>query len=151
MTTTDPLREAARGTVVPPPAPGARPPGPAVRRARVAVSRVDPWSVLKLAFLLSVALAVVTVVAVAVLWGILSAAGVFDSIASTVAKVAGSTTTTSSVTQFLSFSRVLGFTAIVAVVDAVLLTALATLGAFLFNLAAGLVGGVDVTLTEVAG
>lgn len=34
-----------------------------VRRARLVVSKVDTWSVLKLAFLLSVALGIITVVA----------------------------------------------------------------------------------------
>ena len=35
-----------------------------------------------------------------------------------------------------------------AVVDVVLITAIATLGAFLYNLAAGLLGGLEVTLAE---
>ena len=36
------------------------------RRARLVLSRVDPWSVMKLAFLLAVAVAIMTVVATAV-------------------------------------------------------------------------------------
>jgi hypothetical protein len=42
----------------------------------------------------------------------------------------------------------MGFTMIVAVVDVVLITAIATLGAFLYNLAATLLGGLEVTLAE---
>ena len=42
----------------------------------------------------------------------------------------------------------MGFTMIVAVVDVVLMTAIATLGAFLYNLAAALLGGVEVILAE---
>ena len=45
-------------------------------------------------------------------------------------------------------SRVMGFTMIVAVVDVVLITAIATLGAFLYNLAAALLGGIEVILAE---
>ena len=42
----------------------------------------------------------------------------------------------------------IGFTMLVAVIDVVLLTAIATLGAFLYNMAARLLGGVEVTLAE---
>src|SRR5690606_31438457 len=44
-------------------APKAKPPGP--RRVRLAVSRVDPWSVMKLAFLLAIAMGIGLVVATA--------------------------------------------------------------------------------------
>ena len=37
---------------------------------------------------------------------------------------------------------------LIAAVDVVLLTAIATLGAFLYNMAAALLGGIDVTLAE---
>ncbi len=37
---------------------------------------------------------------------------------------------------------------LVAVVDVVLLTAIATLGAFLYNMSAALLGGIEVTLAE---
>ena len=57
------------------------------RRARLVLSRVDPWSVMKLAFLLSIALAIVAVVAVFVLWSVLDAMGVFDSVGSTAESV----------------------------------------------------------------
>ena len=39
----------------------------------------------------------------------------------------------------------LGFTTLIAVVDVVLVTAIATLGAFLYNLSASLLGGLEVT------
>ncbi|MDP8932371.1 MAG: DUF3566 domain-containing protein, partial [Actinomycetota bacterium] len=50
--------------------------------------------------------------------------------------------------DYVGTSRVLGFTMLVAAVDVVLLTAIATLGAFLYNMAAALLGGVEVTLAE---
>ena len=40
--------------------------------------------------------------------------------------------------SFLSLPRVLIFTSVIAVIDVVLATALATLGAFIYNLSAGL-------------
>ena len=42
----------------------------------------------------------------------------------------------------------LGVATLVAVVDIFLITALATIGAFLYNITAALVGGVHVTMTD---
>jgi len=120
-----------------------------VRRARLRLTHVDPWSVMKTAFLLSVAIGIVTVVAVAVVWGVLGVAGVWDSINKTVIDVIGGDSgDTFDIRDYLGTSRVMGFTMIVAVVDVVLITAISTLGAFLYNLSAALLGGLEVTLTE---
>ena len=121
------------------------------RRARLRLTRLDPWSVAKMAFLLSIALGVVTVVAVALVWGVLDAAGVWDSINAMVYQVIGSDSGTDfDVENYLGTSRVIGFTMIVAGIDVLLLTAIATLAAFLYNLGAALLGGVEVTLAEDA-
>lgn len=117
------------------------------RRARLRVTRVDPWSVMKLAFLLSVALGVVTIVSVLILWGVLGAAGVWDSINKSVNDIVGDGSVWN-ISDYLGTSRVVGFTMIIAVIDVVLLTAVATLSAFLYNMAAALLGGVELTLTE---
>jgi hypothetical protein len=124
-----------------------RPRGP--RRARLRLVHLDPWSVMKTAFLLSIAIGIVTVVSVFVVWSVLGAAGVWDSINKTVADVVGGDQAQSfDVENYVGMSRVLGFTMIVSVVDVVLVTAIATLGAFLYNLAAALLGGIEVTLAE---
>ncbi|MFC4785875.1 DUF3566 domain-containing protein [Nocardioides sp. MAHUQ-72] len=126
-------------------APSGRPP----RRARLRLTRIDPWSVMKTAFLLSVAFGVVTVVSVLMVWSVLGAAGVWDSINQTVQDVVGGQDSAGfDVENYLGTSRVLGFTMLVAVIDVVLLTAIATLGAFLYNMAAALLGGIEVTLAE---
>ena len=125
----------------------ARPRG--TRKARLRLVHLDPWSVMKTSFLLSIAFGIVTVVAVAVVWSVLGAAGVWDSINQTVSDVLGGDSAQNfDVQNYVGTSRVLGFTMIVAVVDVVLITAIATLGAFLYNLAAALLGGVEVTLAE---
>ena len=124
---------------------GKRPP----RRARLRLTRIDPWSVMKTSFLLSIAFAIVLVVSVFMVWSVLSAAGVWDSINSTVQSVLGGETASSfDVEDYIGTSRVLGFTLLVAALDVVLLTAIATLGAFLYNMAAALLGGIEVTLAE---
>ena len=120
-----------------------------VRRARLRLVQVEPWSVMKTAFLLSVAIGVVTVVAVGIVWGVLGAAGLWDSVNSIVQDSIGdSSGAPFEIQKYLGTSRVLGFTMIVAVADVILITAIATLGAFLYNLAASLLGGIEVTFAE---
>jgi hypothetical protein len=120
------------------------------RRARLVLSRVDPWSVMKLAFLLSIALAIVAVVAVFVLWSVLDAMGVFDSVGSTVESVTRSQDNAQGINilDYVGLGKVLSITMVLSAVNAVLLTALCTLSAFLYNMAASLVGGLHLTFTE---
>ncbi|MGY5123346.1 DUF3566 domain-containing protein [Streptomyces nigrescens] len=122
---------------------------PRTRKARLRVARADPWSVMKVSFLLSIALGICTVVAVAVLWMVMNAMGVFSTVGGTISEATGSSDGAGFDLQaFLSLPRVLLFTSIIAVIDVVLATALATLGAFIYNLSAGFVGGVELTLAE---
>ncbi|MGW0292330.1 DUF3566 domain-containing protein [Streptomyces tuirus] len=122
---------------------------PRVRKARLRVSKADPWSVMKVSFLLSIALGICTIVASAVLWMVMDAMGVFSTVGGTISEATGSNESNGFDLQaFLSLPNVLLFTSIIAVIDVVLATALATLGAFIYNLSAGFVGGVELTLAE---
>ncbi|MFD7689790.1 DUF3566 domain-containing protein [Streptomyces sp. NPDC059781] len=122
---------------------------PRVRKARLRVSKADPWSVMKVSFLLSIALGICTIVASAVLWMVMDAMGVFSTVGSTISEATGSNESNGfDLQSFLSLPNVLMFTTIIAVIDVVLATALATLGAFIYNLSAGFVGGVELTLAE---
>jgi hypothetical protein len=124
---------------------------PRTRKARLRVSKADPWSVMKVSFLLSIALGICSIVAVAVLWMVLDTIGVFSTVGSTISEATTSEQGGSGgfdLVSFLSLSRVMTFTTIIAVIDVVLATALATLGAFIYNLSAGFVGGVELTLAE---
>ncbi|GGJ15228.1 DUF3566 domain-containing protein [Streptomyces brasiliensis] len=122
---------------------------PRTRKARLRVAKADPWSVMKVSFLLSIALGICTVVASAVLWMVMDAMGVFSTVGGTISEATGSNEANGFDLQaFLSLPHVLTFAAIIAVIDVVLATALATLGAFIYNLSAGFVGGVELTLAE---
>jgi hypothetical protein len=113
------------------------------------VLRVDPWSVMKLSFLLSIAAGIVLVVAAFVIWSVLDSMGVFASVGSTVSDVTSTDQTQGiDLVSFFSLSRVIGFTTLVAIVNVVLTTAISTLGAFLYNLTASFAGGLDVTLSD---
>ncbi|WP_371624620.1 DUF3566 domain-containing protein [Streptomyces sp. NBC_01116] len=122
---------------------------PRTRKARLRVAKADPWSVMKVSFLLSIALGICTVVASAVLWMVMDAMGVFETVGGTISEATGSNESNGfDLQSFLSLPRVLIFTSVIAVIDVVLATALATLGAFIYNLSAGFVGGVELTLAE---
>lgn len=116
------------------------------RRVRLTVSRVDPWSVMKLAFLLSVSIGIAIVVAAGVLWTVLDGMGVFTDVNGVVGQILDDPAF--DVNDYVGFSKVVSLATVIAVVDVVLLTAIATLGAFLYNLAGALVGGLHVTLSD---
>ena len=140
--------------VVPTPAPAAaaapaaspRPVGP--RRARLLVTRLDPWSVMKTAFMLSVSIGIVVLMATALLWWTLDVTGVFAAIGRTIDDVAGSGTSSFDFMSLVGFSRVMGIALVLTAIEIVLGSALATLFAFLYNLSVGLTGGLEVTLSE---
>lgn len=124
----------------------ARATGP--RRARLMVTRLDPWSVMKTSFMLSLSVAIVVLIALALLWWTLDVTGVFAAIGRTVDDVAGSATTSFDFLALVGFSRVMGVSLVLGAVEVVLSTALSTLFAFLYNLSVGLTGGLEVTLSE---
>ena len=133
------------------PATGAPSPAAAAARARrvkLTVSRVDPWSAMKMSFLISVALGIAGVVMVAVLWMILSGMGVFSEVNRLVGTIFSDAENPFDIMDFLGFGRVLSLSIVIGVIDVILLTALATLGAFLYNICSALVGGLQLTLTD---
>ncbi|GAB3674544.1 DUF3566 domain-containing protein [Angustibacter aerolatus] len=119
------------------------------RKVRLTLSRVDPWSVAKIGFLLSVAIGIAFVIMIGVLWTILDGMGVFADIDRTVRTVLGENGgSTFDLMQYVGFGRVLSLATVIGVIDVFLLTALTTLGAFLYNICSALVGGVQLTLTD---
>ncbi len=119
------------------------------RRARLYVSRFDPWSVTKAAFILSLAIGIVLVVAVTAVWFILDRTGVIESLSGTVTDVVGSTSGLDLITS-LGFGQVIGATLILVSVEIVLISILAGLFTILYNLTVGITGGVEVVLSEDA-
>lgn len=117
------------------------------RRVRLAVSRIDPWSVMKLSFLLSVAIGIMIVVAAAVIWLTLDGLHVFTEANDLVKQITGEESPIN-ILEYVEFRRVVSGATLIAVIDVFLLTALSTIGAFLYNIVAALVGGVHVTMTD---
>lgn len=121
-----------------------RRPGRGPRRANLQIKRFDPWSVLKLSLVLGVALFFVWLVAVGALYAVLDGMGVWDKINGLSTDLLQATGTE----PLISAGRVFGIAAIVGAVNIVLFSALATVGAFVYNVSADLAGGLEVTLAE---
>lgn len=114
---------------------------------RLTLSRVDPWSVMKIAFLLSVAIGIAMVVMIAMLWIVLQGMGVWDNV-NELLRTLETSGKTFDIMDYVGFGRVVSLSVVIAVVDVLLMTALATLGAFLYNICSSLVGGVQMTLSD---
>jgi hypothetical protein len=119
------------------------------RSALLSLQRVEPMSVMKFSFLISLVAWVVLFVAVAILYYTLSKLGVFTKIEQTVGLVTyNKNHPGSNAASWFRASRVLEYTALVCTINAILFTALATVGAALYNLVTSLTGGIEVTLRE---
>jgi hypothetical protein len=119
------------------------------RRANLVIARLEPWSVMKFSFLMALVAWVVLFVAVALLYFALSGLGVFDAIQRTLQSVTSSQQSAGvSLAGWTSAPRVLGYTMLIGAVNIVLITALSTIGAMIYNLVTHLGGGIEVTLKE---
>ncbi|WP_228282587.1 DUF3566 domain-containing protein [Brevibacterium atlanticum] len=117
------------------------------RTVRLTVSAVDPWSVMKMSFLMSVAIGIATIVAFIVLWIVLQATGVMSGLESTMSELAGAESAERIIGIF-GFGRVVAAGFIIAVINIVLMTALSTLAAFIYNIGSLIAGGFSLTLTD---
>ncbi len=120
------------------------------RKARLRLSRIDPWSMMKTAFLFSIAGFIISMVSVGVLWTVIEASGLLTDLNDFISTLVStpSDPTPFDIHQYLNGAKVLGFTAVIGAIDIVLFTALGTLGAFLYNLSATMLGGLELTLAE---
>lgn len=120
------------------------------RKARLRLSHLDPWSVMKTSFLFSIAGGIVLIVAVYAVWAVISSSGLFSNVNDIIASVVSTPGDTAPfrVEDYVNTSKVMGVAALLATVDVLIVTALATLGSFLYNLAAMMLGGLEVTLAE---
>jgi Transmembrane domain of unknown function (DUF3566) len=119
------------------------------RQAHLTVARVEPWSVMKFSFVMSLVAFVILFVAVSVLYGALSALGVFESLQRVVTNLTSSQDSAGvNAAKWFTASKVLGYTGLLGSLNIVLITAMCTIGAVVYNLTSRLIGGVEVTLRE---
>lgn len=119
-----------------------------VRRARLRIESIDPWSAVRTAFLLGISLAATITVTFTVLYLFLSALGLFDAIDRVLGDVTGTGAVDAGITATLSLPRVLVLSLLIGIFETVVLTALAAVFAFIYNATVPVSGGLDVTLSE---
>ena len=117
------------------------------RRARLQLRHVDIWSAFKISFVLSIAMFFIWMVAIGVLYGVLSALGVFETLNDLFGQL-GSASGSDVGGDVVTPGLVFGGAAVIGAINIVLMTALCTVGTFIYNLCADLVGGLELTLSE---
>ncbi len=118
------------------------------RQASLRLNHVEPWSVARISFAISVAMMIVGVVAMTIFWVVLNLVGVWDQVNEAVTSVLSDDSSSFNITDYLGFWRLIGLTLVLSAINVVLMTALATIGAHLYNLAAQVLGGIEVTFSE---
>lgn len=116
-------------------------------RASMQIRRIDPWSTLKVSLILSVALFFVWMIAVAFLYLVLGGMGVWSKLNSNVGDLLTNTGGGGN-GELVSSGTIFGGAVLIGLLNIVLLTAMATVGAFIYNLTTDLIGGVEVTLAD---
>ena len=118
----------------------------APRQVNLVVARVDPWTVMKVGFLLSVAMGIATVIATIVVWAMLDGMHVFASIEDFLNQI--SATKFVALLDYVKLPKVVSYATVFSVANVIIMTAISTLGALLYNVIASLVGGVRVSLMD---
>ncbi len=116
-----------------------------VNRVRRIIRKVDPWTVLKVTFVLNFVVALTIVLGFSILWVLLINAGVpqgLEDIARRLALLDDNASLVGNIEAL--FSSVV----FLATVYLLTQTALATVGAFFYNLVSDLVGGIEVVVLE---
>ncbi|MGY1746331.1 DUF3566 domain-containing protein [Blastococcus sp. SYSU D00695] len=117
------------------------------RRARLQLRHIDTWSALKISLVLSIALFFIWMVAVGILFAVLSGLGVFDTLNDLFGQL-GDSGGDGAASEVITPGIVFGGAAVIGAINIVLMTALCTVAAFIYNMCSDLVGGLEVTLSE---
>jgi hypothetical protein len=118
------------------------------RRARLQLRHIDTWSALKISLVLSIALFFIWMVAVGILYGVLSGLGVFDTLNELFGQLGSASGSDSGGGDVVTPGIIFGGAAVIGAINIVLMTALCTVGTFIYNLCSDLVGGLELTLSE---
>ncbi len=121
---------------------------PSTKQVRLKLVYIDFWSVVKLAFLVAIALAIIMIVGTFLLYIVVYQTGVFGQVNKLVADVIDKKDGTFDLGSVLSLPQVMGFTVIVALLNTVIITALGAVIATLYNLSVKITGGLLVGFTN---
>lgn len=115
------------------------------KQVRLRLVYIDFWSAVKLSFLAAIAIAIVTVVSFVLIFLVLQATGLITRADEFFASFSDGSFTLG---QFLSLPQVLAFSAVVAILNLVVVTVLGAVIAGIYNLAVKVTGGLLVGFTS---
>jgi len=111
------------------------------RRARLVVRKIDPWSVLKFSLLFYFCLLLIMLLGSAIIFAILKAFGVIENIEKLIRDLSEATFT-------ISGGAIFRWLFLFGLLGAVVASAVTVFLAFLYNLIADVVGGIEVSVAE---
>jgi len=121
------------------------PKGQASKQVRLKLVYIDFWSMVKLSFLIAVAVGVITVVATFLSWMVLIATNTFSSINDIAADVLGDGF---DLLEIFNLGQVMSFALVIALLDVIVITALGAVVALMYNLSVRITGGLLVGFTN---
>ena len=116
------------------------------KQVRLKLVYIDFWSVVKLAFLISVAIGIITVVATFLIWAILNQTGIFDDLDALLRDILGDSSF--SIQDTFNVGQIMLFSIVVAILIVVVGTVLGAIVAVLYNLSVRITGGLLVGFTN---
>lgn len=124
-----------------------RPGKRAPRITTLQLKRLDPWTTLKVSLIVSIVMFFVWMIAVGLLYVLFSSLDVISRINAGWATVTSADSATAA-GDLITAGGVFGIAAVIGAINIVIFSALATVASFVYNAAAGMAGGVELTLGE---
>jgi nitrogen fixation-related uncharacterized protein len=116
------------------------------KQVRLKLVYIDFWSVVKLSFLIAVALGIITIVATFLIWLILNQTGIFNDLDTLLRDILGDQNF--SLQDTFSIAQIMLFSIVVAVLNVVVGTVIGAIVAVLYNLSVRVTGGLLVGFTN---
>ena len=115
------------------------------KQVRLKLVYIDFWSAVKFSFLISICLAIVSVVSTILIYTVLMQTGVFAQVDSLFMDIVGDE---NSLMNIIGFAQVLGFAVVVAILNIIVGTVLGAISALVYNLLVRVLGGFQLGFTS---
>ncbi len=118
------------------------------KRSRLRISYINPMSVIKTTFILSLAFGLASIVALIMLWSVAKFSGTIDAATGLLTDIFGIGGAGFNIVSLLSLPRIIFIGSVFTVFQVVTWTLLAGIFSVIYNMFAEYVGGWEITLTD---
>ena len=115
------------------------------KQVRLKLVYIDFWSAVKFSFLVSICLAIVSVVSTVLLYTVLTQTGVLSDVDALFMDIVGED---NSLMKVIGFPQVFGFAVVVGILNTIVGTALGAVGSLVYNLLVRVLGGFQLGFTS---